>query len=113
MRWPSASTTSLWADAVGMSGSGEDRQRKRRLHVEVALSHLGERAIENRLGALLERGDKRQAILAELRQLEHTVNVDPVLGVRGRDLSEDARLVVDGEADVVRRNEVAAHLVEA
>ena len=64
--------------------SGEDRQRERRLHVEVAPGDLGERAIEHRLGALLERRHERQPILAELRQLQHAVDVDAVARVGGR-----------------------------
>src|SRR3954464_2485064 len=110
MRCPSASTTSLCTPAFAMSG--KNRERERRLDVVIALRHLGERAIEHRLRTLLERRDERQPILAELRELQDPFDVDAVLGVRGGDLREDARLVVDGESHVMRRDEVAADLVE-
>ena len=63
--------------------SREDRQRQRRLHVKVALRDFGERAIEHRFRALLERRHERQAILAELGQLQHAFDVDAVPRVRG------------------------------
>src|SRR3954471_23781405 len=64
MRWPSASTTSL--KAAGVCMSGKDRQGQRRLHVVVALCDLGDRAFQHRLGTLFERRDKRQPVAPEL-----------------------------------------------
>src|SRR4029079_16301162 len=77
IRWPSASTTSLNAEALAMSR--EDGQRQGRLNVEIALGDFSQRSIEHRFRALLERRDKRQAILPEFRQLQHAVDVDAVL----------------------------------
>src|SRR5947207_2495362 len=59
----------------------EDRQRERRLHVEVAPGDFGQRSIEHRLRTLFKRGHKRQTILAELWQLQYAVDVDAELRI--------------------------------
>src|SRR5215813_8538360 len=83
MRCPSASTTSLWTDDfLATARLREDWQRERRLDVEIALGDFGQRAIQHGFGALLECGDEGQTILAELRELQNTVDVDAELGVR-------------------------------
>src|SRR5207244_9944389 len=104
IRWPSASTTSLCTDAFAISR--KDRQRERGLHVKIALGDFGKRSIEDRLGALLVRRHKRQAIFAELRQLQHAVDVDAVSRVGGGHLGENAWLVIDREPHIVRGDEV-------
>src|ERR1700730_4117017 len=92
--------------------SGENRQRQRWLNVVIALGHFGERAVQHRFGTLLKGGDEREAVLPELGKLQDAFDVDAVPRIGRGDLREDARLVVDREPYVMRRDEVAADVVK-